>query len=311
MAQSAGHQLSSRIIDDTITHFITPLSTFAQSDLNPTYKIPRMIEKVKEEVDFVIQTLQTENKNNNFNCIVPPNLKKYYLMTNEISIVGGSLAVTPELNQYQHCWKKLSSHNSESKMNELKDRLTQQRLNTTSTYMVDTSQFCGICGLGTYVEDTTLLWIYCDECGIPYHRNNDLQCYTDDKSDKYWDKRSWICSRCNLKEDDDSSDDGCIFVLSDDEEEVKENSNENAKNNAQDGNQVMLDHSNNESDNNNVNTDSDDEESAADDTDNDSGDEFDDSSEESSDDISDESLDASVSELSSDSDDESSDSDNS
>ena len=38
LAQSAGHQLSSRIINDSITQFITPLSTYAQSDLNPTYK---------------------------------------------------------------------------------------------------------------------------------------------------------------------------------------------------------------------------------------------------------------------------------
>ena len=228
LARSGGHQLSSRIIDDTISQFLTPLSTYAQSDLNPTYKIPRMIEKLNEKIDFVINELEQANNNNNYNCIIPPNIKKFYQKTNEITIIQDTfLSVTPNLNQYKRCWKRFEAKNESDRMSTLKQELQSQELNTTITYTVNNTKFCKVCKLGTYVQDgdDDLLWILCKQCKYWFHRNNDLKCYTDDKSVKYWNNRTWICNDCKNNESSNIVDPKnlSLYVLSDDEEETDEN----------------------------------------------------------------------------------------
>ena len=217
LTKSAWIHCSERFIIDLFDNLLLIPSHLAQSDLFPLFKMPKLLSESNAKITKYIEAIEKDiETKDEANKLVPDCLFEEFKNLQEIEIQNKRFYYKPILSRYSHVWKRFDANETEEKKLILMYKISDIPLNTTILDMPNENKHCYVCGLITYIEDTTLDWLQCERCEQWVHYNNDLKCYTDNKTLRYWQSKGFKCVEC-VQTSINVENQSVWFIQSDDE----------------------------------------------------------------------------------------------
>ena len=219
MLQCGELHVGERLIADLFNPSLITASTLGQSDRYPSFKYPKLKNRIIDIIDKYIPIFENDIENEEFDHVIPVSLKKCFPLTTDVAFYNDFIKLNPNDKDVLDVMKKYRLSKLPKKRTKRKkrlmaknkvkietkekitDRINRQMANYTFIKKTSNNTTCGKCLKGEIIqegsEDTnfTFFWICCSQCQIWYHAGNSSSaCEQIEQSEEYWKgNRDYFC----------------------------------------------------------------------------------------------------------------------